>query len=178
MEQCYLLKNQFDRENNRIESRKMNEIAERAKEYISELQKLLDLNFENPNEELRIFAQNNKMDLKDPKIKKHFLDVRKKYLEDINKFYERNFLTFNQKMNNNKANINGNKKIFNKKLKNDTNGKEVSNNINEIGKGKAREFLVEKKNDEWKLENIKDYLSLNMLVGILFLVMVFILIRY
>ena len=56
-------------------------IAEKAKEYRSELQKLLDLNFENPNEDLKAFAENNKMDLKDPKIKKHFLDIRKKYLE-------------------------------------------------------------------------------------------------
>ena len=53
----------------------MDEIAEKAKEYIRELQKLLELNFENPNEELKLFAEKNKMDLKDPKIKKYFLDV-------------------------------------------------------------------------------------------------------
>ena len=84
----------YERENNKIEEKKIFEICEKAKEYKSELQTLVDLNFENPNEDLKNFAKKNKMDLKDPKIKKYFLDIRKKYLEEINQFYDKNFFNF------------------------------------------------------------------------------------
>lgn len=76
----------------------MTAIAEKAHEYRSELQKLLDLNFDNPNEELKEFAKKSNMDLKDSKVQKYFLDIRKKYLEDINKFYEKNFLNYNNQI--------------------------------------------------------------------------------
>jgi hypothetical protein len=185
----------------------MEDIAEKAKEYISELQKLLDLNFENPNEELKLFAQNNKMDLNDPKIKKHFLEVRKKYLENINKFYEKNFLGFNKSGANNSNIKNNNKKKILKKTQNEngninkniiskketitrvnTNTNINTNTNTNTNKNKIdddyakREFLIKKKNSntflnfEWY--NIKEYLFPNIIVGILFLVMIYIFIKY
>ena len=135
----------------------MDEIAEKAKEYIRELQKLLELNFENPNEELKLFAEKNKMDLKDPKIKKYFLDVRKKYLEDINKFYEKNFLSFNKNKiggnnfnSHNRNGIGNNRKVLNKNMKKDY--KEIGKIKN--GNDTKREFLVNKQSnffEKWKI---------------------------
>ena len=154
----------------------MDQIAEKAKDYVKELQKLLDLNFENPNEELKNFAEKNKMDLKDPKIKKYFLDVRKKYLEDINKFYEKNFLSFNK--NSGKRKIKGNSAG-----ENTNTGKSIidkaKNSPNE--KNLMKEFLNNKKKVKSNFMKFKEKIPFGKniyITGILFIFMMIVLLKY
>ena len=172
----------------------MTAIAEKAYEYRSELQKLLDLNFDDPNEELKEFTKKNNMDIKDSKVQMCFLDIRKKYIEDINKFYEKNFLNFNStqietislKDNAKKASVNPQKKNLRKNSVNNTNNKQtvinkpsvVITNSNKDTKNDkkpitGRDFL--KKNPN-KVSSLKDeftkYISPPIFFGILFVSLV------
>jgi hypothetical protein len=89
---CYTHIDQYEKQGDRIEMRKTINIVERAKQYRDELQKLLELDFDNPNEDLKKFAEKEKLDLKDPRVKEKFFEIRKQYLEQINKFHEDNIL--------------------------------------------------------------------------------------
>lgn len=200
IEQCYNLRDRYVRVNDKMEAKKMSSIAEKAHEYRVELQKLLDLNFDNPNEELKEFAKKSNMDLKDPKVQKYFLEIRKKYLEDINKFYENNFLNFNKnpmikngpvKNNNKKDSIIKNSKIsenktnkqdlkeiknsnLNKEMENERNGnqfKNINNNKKTI-KNEEREFLKKKENNESFLYSIQKYISPPIFCGVLLISLV------
>jgi hypothetical protein len=94
IEQCYVLINRLEREGNKLELKRMQAIVEKTKFYKEDLQRLLELNFEKPNDDLRNFAQEHKLDLNDPNVKNEFFKIRKNYLEKINKFYEDNLLKF------------------------------------------------------------------------------------
>jgi hypothetical protein len=168
----------------------MTAIAEKAHEYRSELQKLLDLNFDNPNEELKEFTKKNNMDIKDSKVQMYFLDIRKKYIEDINKFYEKNFLNFNNtqnatnslKDNAKKASVNTEKKNLSKNSVNNTNNEQIvinkpsvvitnSNKDTKIDKKPIteREFLKKNPNEVSSLTDaFRKYISPPIFFGILF----------
>jgi len=188
IEQCYNLKDRYERVNDKIEVKRMNSIAEKAAEYRSELQKLLDLNFDNPSQELKEFAYNNKMDLKEPKVQKHFLEIRKKYLDDINKFYESNFSNFNNQKSNLSKDYSKNRK---NKINKMTNSINPSNNIQgnilksefkSKDKNKAdnknkpeREFLKKKPNNKQNsiISNLKNNISPLIFIGILIISLIY-----
>lgn len=135
----------------------MTAIAEKAHEYRSELQKLLDLNFDNPNEELKEFAKKNNMDLKDSKVQKYFLDIRKKYLEDINRFYEKNFVNFNnqipQNATNNTLNSNIKKSVLStENVKNPNKVAVKSSNTQQGTQNKANNINPNKSSKETKAD--------------------------
>lgn len=132
------MSNRYERENNKVEEKKILNIADKAKEYRYELQKLIDINFDNPNEELKAFAEKSKMDLKDPKVKKHFMDIKHKYLEDINKFYEKNF---------NPSEFN-NKRTISNTMKKKINGNNLKNNNSKNTASVKKNIDENKKNDE------------------------------
>jgi len=101
IEQCYVLIDRLERDGDRVEKRKIQQVVDKAKIYKEDLQKLLELNFENPNDSLKEFAEKNNLDLKDSNIKEEFFNIRKQYLDKINKFYEENLLKHKEKDKNN-----------------------------------------------------------------------------
>jgi len=145
IEQCYLLRERYERVNHKMEVERMTAIAEKALEYRYELQKLLDLNFDKPTEELKEFAKKNNMDLKDNKVQKYFLDIRKKYLEDINKFYEKNFSKIFQNTNN----------LLNKTKKIVCVNKQKAENTNEVAFNNAGSKVSTSNNSKIIVPSIK-----------------------
>jgi len=65
---------------------------EQSNMYREELVKLLNIDFDNPNKELKEFAEKSKLDLKNPLVQENFLKIRKELIDKINSFYENNFL--------------------------------------------------------------------------------------
>ncbi len=92
IEQCYIMIDRLEREGNRKDKLKIQRTVEQAKHYKEELQRLLELDFENPNDSLKEFASKNNVSLKDPNVKEEFFKIRKEYIQKINKFYEENLL--------------------------------------------------------------------------------------
>lgn len=196
IEQCYSLRDRYERVNNQVEVERMTSIAEKAHEYRSELQKLLDLDFDNPSAELKEFAKNNNMNLKDKKVQKYFLEIRKNYLADINKFYEKNFLGFNSATINKKSTtpfINTGKKTsinipknsnLSKSTSNTTTQSSIANNPSTISSGSKnnkeekqpsteREFLKKKVNDGNSLiVSFKKNISPPIFFGVLFVALI------
>jgi hypothetical protein len=70
--------------------KQMEDVVTKAKKYKLDLERLLNLDFEKPSQELREFASENNLDLADPNVKQHFTKIRDDYLKVINKFYEQN----------------------------------------------------------------------------------------
>ncbi len=92
IEQCLVLIERLERDGDKHEMKKMQTIVEKAKIYKDDLQKLLELNFDQPNEDLKNFAEKNNLNLSDPNVKNEFFKIRKDYIAQINKFYEENLL--------------------------------------------------------------------------------------
>lgn len=82
--------NKYEREGRTKDYWKMQEVVEESKKYKEKLEKVLELNFDNPNEELLKFCKEHRLNLKDPNVKKEFLKIRKEYLDQINRFYGEN----------------------------------------------------------------------------------------
>jgi hypothetical protein len=87
--------------NNKKEENKLSKIIEQAKKYRDDLQDLIDIDFNNPNEKLRSFAKEENLDLQDKKVQEHFLALRKKIIDDINEFHEKNLSLMRNKNKNN-----------------------------------------------------------------------------
>ena len=90
VDQSISLMNQYEKEGRTNDYWKMQEVVEQSKRYKENLEKILDLNFENPSEELNKFCKENNLSLNDPNVKKEFLKIRKEYLDKINNFYTEN----------------------------------------------------------------------------------------
>jgi hypothetical protein len=161
--------------------KKLQETVEQAKAYKEDLQSLLDLDFKNPNENLQKFSKEHNMDLSNPEVQNEFLQLRKEYLERINKFYEDNFLNLssnkvldNKKQTKAKSQLSSeiakqikNQIIQNKKPEEDTTP------LNLINKNKPKKKPHSKKNNQDKLS--KKFEISPTLVGIIIL---FILLLY
>lgn len=78
------------KKNNEKEEKKLNKIIDQAKKYRDDLQDLIDIDFDNPNEKLKSFAKEENLDLQDKKVQEHFFTLRKKIIDDINEFHEKN----------------------------------------------------------------------------------------
>lgn len=102
IEICYAQLDIYERQNNKNEIKKMNEVIIKAKNYLNEVERLSELDFDNPSDKLKAFAEKEKLDLKDPTVQKHFIDLRKKYLEEIDIFHNNNLLMMKEKNEDNK----------------------------------------------------------------------------
>ena len=113
--------------NNKKEENKLSKIIEQAKKYRDDLQDLIDIDFNNPNEKLKSFAKEENLDLQDKKVQEHFLALRKKIIDEVNEFHEKNL---NKMRNKNKDNM---KLLKNLKEENKRRGfKNESDEENEI----------------------------------------------
>ena len=63
-------------------------VLEQAEIYKENLTRLLNINFDNPDDNFKEFAIKNNFDLKDEEVKNEIINYRKKYLKLINTFYE------------------------------------------------------------------------------------------
>jgi len=82
--------NKYEREGRTKDYWKMQEVVEQSKKFKENLERVLELNFDNPNEELYKFCKEHRLNLKDPNVKREFLKIRKEYLDQINRFYGEN----------------------------------------------------------------------------------------
>lgn len=176
IEQCYVLIHRLEREGNKKELKRMQAIVEKAKFYKEDLQKLLELNFEKPNDDLRKFAKEHKLDLNDPNVKNEFFKIRKSYLEKINNFYEDNLLKFKpgdiaetlDKVEKSNKNV-MKRKMLDKKA--DSSSKIEKSYTNKDIPNKSKEFKQSEKNDlSSKTKNIGKY---NINYSLIFVLLVF-----
>lgn len=96
IEQSQNLVKKYKKENLIEEMNKLQRIADQAELMKNDLQRLLVLDFDNPNEELKAYAETNKLDLNNPAVRREFLKIRKEYLDKINTLYKDNIFN-NQK---------------------------------------------------------------------------------
>jgi len=71
--------------------------VEQSNQYREDLVKLLNLDFDNPSKELKEFAEKSNLDLKSTVVQENFHKVRKELIDQINTFYEKNFLSMDNK---------------------------------------------------------------------------------
>ena len=79
------------------EYEKIKKTAEEAHIFKKELQRLIDIDFKNPNNELIEFARKNNLDLNDTNVQNNFLKIRDEYIERVNVFYRSNIIEPNTK---------------------------------------------------------------------------------
>jgi hypothetical protein len=82
--------NKYEREGRTKDYWKMQEVVEQSKKFKENLERVLELNFDNPNEELYKFCKEHRLNMKDPNVKREFFKIRKEYLDQINRFYGEN----------------------------------------------------------------------------------------
>ena len=111
LEMCHKQKVEFERNGMDKEVKKYEKIIKQAKKYRDDLNELLDIDFDNPNEKLINLSRKEGFDLKDKNVQKYFYDLKMKLINEINEFHENN-LNFmkGKKQPNEKKNVN--EKIF------------------------------------------------------------------
>lgn len=174
IDQSYALIEKYDGyKNMNEEKKKLIDVAEKAKIYKDDLQKLLELNFDTPNDDLREFAKKNNLDLNDPNVRDEFFKIRKEYLDKINKFYEDNLLNVNQYNNeNNKQKSNAKQQnkaqsalgikatsLINKELEQEKKKEKSSDkksNLVQTQEKKITKVPIQQNNQTENLHNIQD----------------------
>ena len=63
---------------------------------------MIDIDFNNPNEKIKKFAEKEGLDLKDPTIQESINGIKKKYINEINEFHQSNLMLMQQTNENNK----------------------------------------------------------------------------
>ena len=71
----------------------------------------MEIDFDNPNEKLKSFALKENLDLNDLQVQKYFLQMKKKIIDEINEFHEKNLDLMKNQNENNKKLLNNIKKI-------------------------------------------------------------------
>lgn len=79
------------------EIKELNDCKNTALHYKTILEKLIVLDFNNPNEYLTNFSKENNVNLKDKDVQNNFLKIRDEYIKKINDFYDKNFVHNNSK---------------------------------------------------------------------------------
>ena len=173
LEICYTQKNLYERQDMKKEVKKLEKVIKQAKQYRDDLNDLINIDFNNPNEKLIKLSKKEGFDLKDKNIQKYFNDLKLKLIKEINEFHESNLNLMKEQNNKNinmyneikkqsnqndkniyKRNLNEEKHLKNKKIyKNDKNEKtkEIKNDKND----KNRKQIILKNN-----EKLKDTLKL------------------
>jgi hypothetical protein len=90
IEQSQNLTKKYKKENNIEEMNKLQKIADQAELMKSDLVRLLNIDFDNPSEELRAYSEKKNLDLKNLEVRREFIKIRTEYLEKINTLYKDN----------------------------------------------------------------------------------------
>ena len=90
LEMCHKQKTELERNGKDKEVKKYEKIMKQAKKYRDDLNELLDMDFDNPNERLLNLSRKEGIDLKDKNVQKYFGDLKKKLINEINEFHEYN----------------------------------------------------------------------------------------
>ncbi len=113
LEMCHKQKSEFERNGLQKEVKKYEKIMKQAKKYRDELNDLLEMDFNNPNEKLLNLSRKEGIDLKDKNVQKYFNDLKMKLINEINEFHDNNLNMMKGKNKENKEN-NEKKKIKDK----------------------------------------------------------------
>ena len=113
LEMCHKQKSEFERNGLQKEVKKYEKIMKQAKKYRDELNDLLEMDFNNPNEKLLNLSRKEGIDLKDKSVQKYFNDLKMKLINEINEFHDNNLNMMKGKNKENKEN-NEKKKIKDK----------------------------------------------------------------
>ena len=105
LEMCHVQLDIYDRQGNKSELKKLERTIEKAKNYREDLENLIDIDFNNPNEKIKKFAEKEGLDLKDPTIQESINGIKKKYINEINEFHQSNLMLMQQTNENNKKNL-------------------------------------------------------------------------
>ena len=90
LEMCHKQKVELERNGMVKEVKKYEKIIKQAKKYRDDLNELLNIDFDNPNEKLINLSRKEGFDLKDKNVQKYFYDLKMKLINEINEFHENN----------------------------------------------------------------------------------------
>ena len=106
LEMCHKQKNEFERNGMEKEVKQYEKIMKQAKKYRDDLNELLEMDFNKPNEKLINLSRKEGFDLKDKNIQKYFNDLKMKLINEINEFHDNNLNLMKGKNKENKENKN------------------------------------------------------------------------
>ena len=145
LEMCHKQKVELERNGMVKEVKKYEKIIKQAKKYRDDLNELLNIDFDNPNEKLINLSRKEGFDLKDKNVQKYFYDLKMKLINEINEFHENNLnIMKGKKQSSEKKTVN--EKIFQEdSIYNQKN----INNLYQRNKVKEKSYLNSKnKNDK------------------------------
>ena len=141
LEICYTQKDLYERQNMKKDVKKLEKVIKQAKKYRDDLNDLMSIDFNNPNEKLINLSKKEGFDLKDKNIQKYFNDLKLKLINEINEFHESNLSLMKEQNNININRYNELKKeikiddeenLFENKKNVNNNNKDENNNKNKI----------------------------------------------
>ena len=141
LEICYTQKDLYERQNMKKDVKKLEKVIKQAKKYRDDLNDLMSIDFNNPNEKLINLSKKEGFDLKDKNIQKYFNDLKLKLINEINEFHESNLSLMKEQNNININRYNELKKeikiddeenLFENKKNVNNNNKDENNKINNI----------------------------------------------
>lgn len=92
LEMCHAQYDIYERQGNKKEMASLEKTITKAKNYRDDLQNLIEIDFKNPNEKMKNFAEKEGLDLKAPKVQESIINIKKKYIDEINQFHQDNLL--------------------------------------------------------------------------------------
>ena len=155
LEICYTQKDLYERQEMKKEVKKLEKIIKQAKKYRDDLNDLINIDFNNPNEKLINLSKKEGFDLKDKNIQKYFNDLKIKLINEINEFHESNLKLMKSQNNKDITKLNELKEKYNIKDENYFNEDDDSGNK----KNKINEesmFNKDKFNNIYKRNNNSD----------------------
>ena len=158
LEMCHKQKSEFERNGMQKEVKKYEKIMKQAKKYRDDLNDLLEMDFDNPNERLLNLSRKEGIDLKDKNVQKYFNDLKMKLINEINEFHDNNVNMMKGKNKENKEyKENEKKKIKDKIFEEDyIYNKNSIENIHQRNKEKDKFNLKNSKNKNDKKININN----------------------
>jgi hypothetical protein len=113
LEICYTQKDLYERQDMKKEVKKLEKIIKQAKKYRDDLNDLINIDFNNPNEKLINLSKKEGFDLKDKNIQKYFNDLKIKLINEINEFHESNLKLMKSQNNKDTIKLNELKEKYN-----------------------------------------------------------------
>ena len=158
LEMCHKQKSEFERNGMQKEVKKYEKIMKQAKKYRDDLNDLLEMDFDNPNERLLNLSRKEGIDLKDKNVQKYFNDLKMKLINEINEFHDNNVNMMKGKNKENKEyKENEKRKIKDKIFEEDyIYNKNSIENIHQRNKEKDKFNLKNTKNKNDKKININN----------------------
>ena len=152
LEMCHKQKNELERNGMEKEVKRYEKIIKQAKKYRDDLNELLEMDFEKPNDKLINLSRKEGFDLKDKNIQKYFSDLKKKLINEINEFHEHNLNLMKGNNKNDKNNIRD--KIYEEDIYN-------KKNIDNIHQRKTEKEKINLKNIKNKTDKKNTNININ-----------------